>query len=80
MINFKEKARIAKEADNALDTILSKKYDTFEQHKEENKITDLEIAKLIIKRLLDKLNNKLPYESIESVANRLTMTIISKSM
>ena len=26
------------------------------------------------------INNKLPYESIESVANRLTMTIISESM
>ncbi len=56
MINFKEKARIAKEADNTLDTILSKKYDTFDQYKEVSKIDDLEVAKVIIKRLLDKLN------------------------
>ena len=56
MIDFKEKARITKEADSTLDTILSKKYDTFEQYEEVSKITDLEVAKIIIKRLLDKLN------------------------
>lgn len=43
MIDFKEKAR-------------NKKYYTFEQYKEVNKLTNLEIVKLIIKRLLDKLN------------------------
>ena len=56
MIDFKEKARITKEADSASDTILSKKYNTFEQYKEVNKLTDLEIVKRIIKRSLDKLN------------------------
>lgn len=56
MIDFKEKARIASEADNTLDTILSKRYDNFEQYEEVSKITDIEVAKLIIKRLLDKLN------------------------
>ena len=33
-----------------------------------------------IEKLEKAINNKLPYESIESVANRLTMTIISESM
>ena len=33
-----------------------------------------------IEKFEKAINNKLPYESIESVANRLTMTIISKSM
>lgn len=56
MIDFAEKARITIEADNALKTILSKKYDTFEQYEEVSKLTDLEVAKVIIKRLLDKLN------------------------
>lgn len=56
MIDFKEKARISKEANITLDNILSKKYDTFEQYEEVSKITDIEIAKLIIKRLLDKVN------------------------
>lgn len=56
MIDFKEKARISKEANTTLDNILSKKYDTFEQYEEVSKITDIEVAKIIIKRLLDKLN------------------------
>lgn len=33
-----------------------------------------------IEKFEKAINNKLPYESIEAVANRLTMTIISKSM
>ena len=33
-----------------------------------------------IEKFEKAINNKLPYESIESVANRLTMTIISESM
>lgn len=56
MIDFAEKVRISKEADEAVDNILSKSYDTFEQYVEVNKITDLEVAKVVIKRLLDKLN------------------------
>lgn len=58
MIDFMEKARITKEADDTLATILSKKYDNFDQYEEVSKITDLEVAKLIIKRLLDELNYK----------------------
>ena len=54
MIDFTEKARISKEATETLNTILSKKYDTFEQYEEVSKITDIEVAKVIIKRLLDK--------------------------
>lgn len=56
MVDFKEKARISKEADATLDNILSKRYDTFEQYEEVSKITDIEVAKIIIKRLLDKVN------------------------
>ncbi len=33
-----------------------------------------------IEKFEKAINNKLPYESIESVANRLAMTIISESM
>lgn len=54
-IDFAEKVRINKEADKTLETILSKRYDTFDQHVEVGKITDLEVAKMVIKRLLDKL-------------------------
>jgi len=56
MIDFKEMARITTEADSTLEAILMKRYDNFEQWEEVSKITDLEIAKLIIKRLLGKLN------------------------
>lgn len=56
MVDFAEKARISKEADETLNTILSKRYDNFEQYEEVSKITDVEVAKGIIKRLLDKLN------------------------
>jgi hypothetical protein len=43
MIDFKAKAK-------------NKKYYTFKQYREANQLTTLEIVKLIIKRLLDKLN------------------------
>ena len=56
MIDFAEKARINKEAKEVLDNILSKKYDNFDQYSEVSKIIDLEVAKVIIKRLLDKIN------------------------
>lgn len=56
MIDFMEKARITKEANDTLATILSKQYDNFDQYEEVSKITDLEVAKSIIKRLLDKAN------------------------
>lgn len=56
MIDFKEKVRINKEADNILNNILSKQHDNFDQYCEVSKITDLAVAKVIIKRLLDKVN------------------------
>ena len=56
MIDFKERVRINKEADKTLENILNNNYDTFEQYEEVSKITDLEVAKVVIKRLLDKLN------------------------
>lgn len=55
MIDFAEKARINKKADATLEEILSKKYDTFDMWEEVSKIDDVEVAKVIIKRLLDKL-------------------------
>jgi len=56
MFDFKEQARITKEADDTLKTIVSKQYDNFDMYEEVSKISDIEVAKLIIKRLLDKLN------------------------
>ena len=55
MIDFTEKVRINKEADKTLEASLSKRYDTFDLYSEVSKITDLEVAKMVIKRLLDKL-------------------------
>lgn len=55
MIDFTKKVRVNEEADKTLETILSKRYDTFDQYCEVSKITDLEVAKMVIKRLLDKL-------------------------
>lgn len=57
MIDFAKKAEQTKKADETLKEILAKQYDTFDQYQEVSKITDLEVAKLIIKRLLDKLND-----------------------
>lgn len=56
MIDFAEKARITQLADDTLEKILSKSYDNFEQYEEVSKITELEVAKIIIKRLLDKVD------------------------
>jgi len=55
-VDFAEYARITVEADNALQNILSKQYDNFDMYEEVSLLDDLEVAKLIIKRLLDKLN------------------------
>lgn len=56
MIDFVERARITQLADDTLDKILSKSYPNFEQYEEVSKITELEVAKIIIKRLLDKVD------------------------
>lgn len=53
---FAEKARIAQESDKTLETILSRSYNNFDQYEEVNNIMDLDVAKVIIKRLLDKIN------------------------
>lgn len=55
MVDFAVKTRIPTEADRALETILSKRHDTFELHQEVDNLTDLEVAKVIIKRLLDNI-------------------------
>jgi bifunctional DNase/RNase len=55
MIDFKEKARITREADEAVERILSARYDTFDMYAEVSKLEDLEVAKVVIKRLLDKI-------------------------
>lgn len=56
MMDFAEIGRITKLADDTLDKILSKSYDNFDQYQEVSKITELEVAKMIIKRLLDKMD------------------------
>lgn len=56
MIDFVEKVRVQKDAEKTLDNILSKRYENFEQYEEVTKIKDIEVAKIIIKRLLDKIN------------------------
>ena len=56
MIDFAEKARITKAAEDTLKDILSKNYDNFDQYQEVSKITELEVTKMIIKRLLDKMD------------------------
>lgn len=54
--DFEKVARQTKDADDTLANILSKRYENFEQYEEVSKIDDLEVAKIIIKRLLDKLH------------------------
>lgn len=54
MFDFAEQGRRVEEAQQVLDKILFKNNDDFYQYEEVNKITDLEVAKLIIKWLLPK--------------------------
>ena len=49
MIDFNANVRLAEQAGNTLETILSKEYDNFDQYQEVNKITDLQVAKQVIK-------------------------------
>lgn len=51
-----ERARINKDADEKLADILSKRRDNFEQYEAVSQIEDIEVAKVIIKRLLDKIS------------------------
>ena len=53
---IEEKAELAQKADDTFEAILSSRYDNFDQYDEVNKIESLEVAKLVIKRLLDKLH------------------------
>lgn len=53
---IEEKAALAQKADDTFEAILSSRYDNFDQYDEVNKIDSLEVAKLVIKRLLDKLH------------------------
>ena len=55
-INFGEMARVNLAADEALHHILAKRYDTPDMYAEISKIDDLRVAKIVIRRLLDKLN------------------------
>ena len=56
-IDFAKIARIHQKADETIENILSKQYNNFDQYAEVSKIDDLDVAKLVIKRLLDKLND-----------------------
>lgn len=56
MIDFERAGKITQEADDTLEDILSKRYDNFDQYQRVAEIQDLDVAKLVIKRLLDRLN------------------------
>lgn len=56
MIDFERAGKITQEADDTLKDILSKRYDNFDQYQRVAEIQDLDVAKLVIKRLLDRLN------------------------
>lgn len=51
-----EQAKATREAEKTLERILSKTYENFDQYAEVSKIEDLEVAKMVIKRLLDRIN------------------------
>lgn len=57
-INFTKAAQINRVADEALKNILSKRDDTPDMYAEINKIDDLEVAKIVIRRLMEKINEK----------------------
>lgn len=57
MIDFVEMARVTREGQAHFDAILAQQYDNFDQYMEVNKIDDLEVAKVVIKRLLDKVKD-----------------------
>ena len=56
MIDFERAGKITQEADETVADILSKRYDNFDQYQRVAEIQDLDVAKLVIKRLLDRLN------------------------
>ena len=64
-VNIDEMVRVTVKADNTLKTIKEKRYDNFDQYEEVSKITDLEVAKLIIKRLLDERQDLLKANKTE---------------
>lgn len=57
-INFAKAAQINRVADETLKNILSKRDDTPDMYAEINKIDDLEVAKIVIRRLMEKINEK----------------------
>ena len=56
MIDFERAGKITQEADETVADILNKRYDNFDQYQRVAEIQDLDVAKLVIKRLLDRLN------------------------
>lgn len=59
MIDFKQKALEAHEADEILKKIDDARYDSFDRyHIVTTEVNDLEVAKVIIKRLLDRCENQ----------------------
>lgn len=56
MIDFERTGKITQEADETVADILNKRYDNFDQYQRVAEIQDLDVAKLVIKRLLDRLN------------------------
>lgn len=56
MIDFAENARVVQTAQETLNSILAKNYNDFSQYEEVNKIDDIMVSKMVIKRLLDRVN------------------------
>ena len=58
MIDFNEKTRISKKANEILENILLQQNDYLKQLQEIQKIDELEVAKVIIQRLIAESNKK----------------------
>ena len=56
MIDFAKAAQVETEAKEVLENIFSKQHDKLDRDTEVNKIKDPDVAKAVIKRLLDKMN------------------------
>lgn len=54
MIDFSSRVKITSEADKALANILAARYENLDQYSLVSDINDLEVAKVVIKRLLDE--------------------------
>lgn len=81
-IYYAEIARLNIEGQACLDDILSQRYNNFDQYLKVNDIADLEIAKVVIKRLLDKVKDlEQDIADMEALANKSNVdSIISDAV